>query len=59
MTATEFKSIRESAGLSMGELADKLRLASPRLLLRFEQGEQEVSGPISILMELIDRGVEF
>ncbi len=56
MTATEFKSIRESAGLSVGELADKLRLSSPRLLLRFEQGEQEVSGPISILMELIRDG---
>lgn len=56
MTATEFKSIRESAGLSVNELADKLRLSSPRLLLRFEQGEQEVSGPISILMELIRDG---
>lgn len=53
MTAAEFKHIRESARLSVNKLADKLLLASPRLLPRFEQGEQEVSGPISILMELI------
>jgi DNA-binding transcriptional regulator YiaG len=59
MTGDEFKSIRQGLGLSFDELAAKLRMASDRPLRRFEDGSQDVSGPISILMELAARGVEF
>ena len=59
MTAQEFKAIREGKGLSLDQLAAKLRMASDRPLRRFEDGSQEVSGPISILMELLRDGVEF
>lgn len=56
MTAQEFKSIRIAAGLSLNELAAKLRINGDRLLRRWEDGEQPVSGPVSILMELLRDG---
>jgi len=59
MSPEEFKSIRIAAGLSLNELAAKLRINGDRLLRRWEDGEQPVSGPVSILMEMLRDGVEF
>lgn len=56
MTAREFKIIREAAGLSMTDLAALLRISTPHLLPRYEHNELPVSGPISLLMELLRDG---
>ena len=36
-------------------LADLLRLESGRAIRRYEAGERAIPGPISLLMELLDR----
>lgn len=57
MTPTELKSIRERAGLTQDQLACLLRLSDSRTIRRYEDGSRSVSGPISILLELIDEGL--
>ena len=54
MTPTTFKAIRERAGLTQGQLASHLRLSDSRTIRRYESGAREVSGPVAILMELLD-----
>jgi DNA-binding transcriptional regulator YiaG len=56
MTPTEFKSIRLRAGLTQSQLAARLRVSDLRTIRRYELGEREISGPVSILMELLGRG---
>ena len=56
MRADEFKAIREAAGLSLSDLASLLRLSGDRLLRRYEDGSQPVSGPVSLLMEMLRDG---
>lgn len=56
MTPTTFKAIRERAGLTQGQLALRLRLSDSRTIRRYEDGSREISGPVSILMELLDAG---
>jgi DNA-binding transcriptional regulator YiaG len=56
MTPTTFKSIRKRAGLTQAGLASRLRLSDSRTIRRYEEGSREVSGPVSILMEMIDAG---
>lgn len=56
MTPATFKAIRERAGLTQDQLAKRLRIADGRTIRRYEDGSREVSGPVSILMELIDEG---
>ena len=56
MTPATFKAIRERAGLTQGQLALRLRLSDSRTIRRYETGAREVSGPVSILMELLDAG---
>lgn len=56
MTPAEFKSIRLSLGLSQQRLAGALRLNSGRAIRAYESGEREISGPVSLLMELLDAG---
>lgn len=56
MTPAQFKTIRTSAGLSINQLADKLRLSDGRSIRRYEDGSRAISGPISLLMELLDDG---
>lgn len=56
MTPATFKAIRERAGLTQGQLATLLRLSDSRTIRRYEDGSREVSGPIAILMELLDAG---
>ena len=56
MTPATFKAIRERAGLTQDQLAKLLRISDGRTIRRYEDGSREVSGPVSILMELIDAG---
>lgn len=54
MTPAELKSIRQRFGLSQSELAGVLRISDLRTIRRWEKGEVPVSGPASILLELMD-----
>ena len=56
MTPTQFKSIRERAGFTQAQLASLLRLADARTIRHWEAGTRPVSGPVSILMELLNVG---
>ena len=58
MTPITFKSIRQRAGLTQAGLADVLRLSDngARYVRMIEKGDRTPSGPICILMELIDQG---
>ena len=57
MTPATFKAIRQRAGLTQSGLAGMLRIADIRTIRRWETGEREISGPVSILMELLDAGI--
>jgi len=54
MTRHELKAIRERAGLTQDQLAKRLRLSDSRSIRRYEDGSRAISGPVSILMELLD-----
>jgi DNA-binding transcriptional regulator YiaG len=54
MTPTEIKAIRQRYGLSQSELAALLRISDLRTIRRWEKGEVPVSGPASIVLELMD-----
>ena len=56
MTPAELKAIRERAGLTQDQLAKLLRLSDSRTIRRYEDGSREVSGPVAIIMELLDAG---
>ena len=58
MTPSEFKSIRNAHSLTQTQLAAKLRISDIRTIRRWETGDVPVSGPASVLMELIDKGVK-
>jgi DNA-binding transcriptional regulator YiaG len=54
MTPAEIRSIRKRYGLSVERLAALLRVGSKRTVMRWERGEVPVSGPASIILELMD-----
>jgi DNA-binding transcriptional regulator YiaG len=54
MTPAEIKVIRQRYGLSQSELAALLRISDIRTIRRWEAGEVPVSGPASIVLELMD-----
>ena len=56
MTPAQFRSIRERAGLTLEALAKILRLSDKKTVHRYETGERAISGPVQILMELLDAG---
>lgn len=56
MTPDQFRAIRERAGLSLARLATLLRMSDKKTIHRYETGERAISGPVSILMELLDAG---
>ncbi len=56
MTPTEVKAIRTAAGLTQTELARLLRISDIRTIRRWEQGDVPVSGPASIILELLAAG---
>lgn len=56
MTPSSFKSIRKRAGLTQSGLAAVLRIDDLRTIRRYEKGERAISGPVSLLMEMLDAG---
>jgi transcriptional regulator with XRE-family HTH domain len=56
MTPERFRAIRQRAGLSQARLAALLRLSDGRTIRRYEAGERPIPGPVSLLMEMLDRG---
>lgn len=54
MTPAETKAIRKRYGLSVEGLAALLRVSSRRTVMRWESGEVPISGPASIVLELMD-----
>lgn len=56
MTPATFKSIRERAGLTQSGLAAILRISDIRTIRKWEAGERAISGPVALLMELLDAG---
>ena len=56
MTPDQFRVIREKAGLSLNGLADLLRIQDRSTIHRYETGARPVSGPVSLLMELLAAG---
>lgn len=57
MSPAAFKAIRQASGRSVRQMATTLRIADESTIRRWEKGERAVSGPASILMELLDAGV--
>ena len=57
MTPATIKAIRHRAGLTQSGLARLLRISDIRTLRRWEQGEVPISGPASVVLELLDAGV--
>ena len=57
MTPATFKSIRTRFGLTQTQLAARLRIEDLRTIRRYETGERSISGPVSLLMELLDAGL--
>lgn len=58
MTGVDLKVARRTLGLSTTGMAERLRLAMPngRTLVReMESGKREISGPISVAVELMLR----
>lgn len=53
MTPAEVKAIRERAGLTQSGLAALLRISDLRTIRRWESGDIPISGPASVVLELI------
>ena len=56
MTPTEFKLIRERADLTQSQLARVLRLSDSRSIRRYEDGSRAISGPVTIILEMLEAG---
>jgi DNA-binding transcriptional regulator YiaG len=56
MLPAQFKAIRHKLGLTQSGLAARLRVEDIRSIRRYETGERSLSGPVSLLMELMDAG---
>ena len=58
MTPETFKRIRiERLGLHQIDLAKLLRIEDAGTISRYERGVREISGPVSLLMELLEDGI--
>lgn len=55
MSPTEFRSIRERCGHTQASLAAFLRVTD-RQIRMIEAGDRNPSGPMTLLMELLDAG---
>lgn len=53
MTPTELKSIRHALGLSAGGFASLVRVQSGRTVRRWESGERDIPGPVTVLCEAL------
>ena len=55
MTPIDFKRIRSQTGMTQSRLAQVLQVSSARTIRHWEMGDRSISGPVALLMELIDR----
>lgn len=55
MTPTQVRELRQALGLTQSELAAALRMGSEgrRTIRRWETGEQAITGPASVALELL------
>lgn len=58
MTPSELKSARHALGLSAEGLADFCRVGSGRTVRRWEDGTQDVPGPVTVLLEAVLQSAE-
>lgn len=56
MTPDELRRIRLASGLSLDGLAKVLRIADLSTIHRWEKGQRAISGPASIILEMLDAG---
>lgn len=56
MTPADFRRIRKAAGLTIAGLARVLRVSDEKTIRRYEAGERALSGPVAIIMEMMDAG---
>lgn len=56
MTPNDLRRIRANAGLSLDGLAKVLRIADLSTVHRWERGDRAISGPVSILLEMLEAG---
>jgi DNA-binding transcriptional regulator YiaG len=56
MNPATFQRIRAKLGMTQTQLAAVLRIEDIRTIRRWERGERAISGPVSLLMELLDEG---
>lgn len=56
MTPEQFKKIRHQAGLSIKDLSSII-VVHERTIRRYESGQVPISGPVSVLMRLLDKGI--
>lgn len=54
ITPAELKALRQRRGLSLPQLAALLRIQNRRTIMRWEAGEVPISGPASIVLEMLD-----
>ena len=56
MAPDELKALRKREGLTLRELAELLRISDRKTIQRWENGERPVTGPSSIVLELLASG---
>lgn len=56
MTPERIRAIRKAAGLSIRDMASVLRMKDERTVRRWEHGDVPISGPASILLEMMEAG---
>lgn len=56
MTPAEIVRIRKQAGLTQSGLATLLRISDLRTVRRWEKGDAPISGPASIVLEMLASG---
>ena len=58
MTPAELKAARHSLGLSAEGFARLVRVDSGRTVRRWEAGERDIPGPVTVIVELLQRSPE-
>lgn len=55
MTPTELKATRRGFGLSAAKFARLLRIGDGRTVRRWEAGECDIPGPVTVIVELLQK----
>lgn len=58
MTPAELKSARHALGLSAEGFARLVRVESGRTIRRWEAGERDIPGPVTLVVELLQQSAE-